>query len=349
MTAKFLHAWVDGATCVRGCLFCSPIAGLRRPGWENLAPAELDTVLHRAEPGELATLCFYGHGILDMSAEIQAELRTRVGVAREQGRVGPVRISLRSDQVKEEELIPWMRVGLTQVELQVSSQADRARLWQGPSHHHTQVALAAALLRGLGLELVVHLHPGGPGSDPPSDVADLRWALNLQASRLRITPVLVIGGTQLSRAWRGRLFQPLSLAAGIELGCQLLSIADEAGVAVIRYGWQPADLRINSSEILAGPFHPSLRGLVESARLLERAKHLLLDKVRPGHDLLLKVCPEQEQWLRGVQNSNLQQLRYLLRCRSIRVQADPGLPPGELGWSAQSSSVTLNMSHSVDM
>lgn len=349
MSIKILHTWVDGRTCTAGCLFCSPLAGLRRPGWEVLRPEELDVTLSRAEEGEFATLCFYGTGLLDLHEDLQEVLRMRVLHARERGRVGPVRISLRSDQVHEEVIAAWLQAGLSQVELQVSSQADRARLWQGAGHHHPDVEKAADLLKKSGLELGLHLHPGGPGSDPLSDSEDLRWALGLAPCRLRLTPVLVIAGTHLYRAWRGHLFQPLTLSQGIEVGHNLLSQADRAGVPVIRFGWQPADLRIDPSEILAGPYHPSLRGLVESHRLLAKVSSLLQGKVGPGQDLLLSVCPDQEHNLRGIQNSNLQQLRYLLRCRSIQVQADAGLTVGELAWSVSTTSVTRGVVHPSNM
>ena len=79
----------------------------------------------------------------------------------------------------------------------------------------------------------------------------------------------------------------------------------------------------------AGPIHPNLRGLVQSARFRDRIEHALLD-VPSGEAVELRVNPKDLSWIKGISNENIREIRGLRALTRLDVVGDRAIPRGEI-------------------
>ena len=85
---------------------------------------------------------------------------------------------------------------------------------------------------------------------------------------VRIYPVLVIKGTELAREYSAGEYTPLTIEQAVERCKQITYLFRKNKIDVIRIGLQNTN-EINykeedGSQVLAGPFHPAFRQLVDS-------------------------------------------------------------------------------------
>ena len=106
--------------------------------------------------------------------------------------------------------------------------------------------------------------PGLPGDTPSGALRSLRALLKLNPACLRIYPTVVVEGTELAAQYRRGDYLPLPLNGAVSLGARLLHAALRADVPVIRMGLQATDTLTGPDGVVAGPWHPAFRHLVES-------------------------------------------------------------------------------------
>ena len=110
---------------------------------------------------------------------------------------------------------------------------------------------------------------GLPESTRIDEINTAKALIKLKPKMVRIYPVLVIKGTKLEKEYQEGKYQPLSVVQAIEICKELVRMFDNKNIDIIRIGLQNtdeiADPKNKESEVVAGPFHPAFRQLVESA------------------------------------------------------------------------------------
>lgn len=330
---QIIPAYVQGGPCHPRCRWCEPTQGMpRREDWRVLTGPQLDAAISTwaGKGGQAGTLAVYGTGLLDLTRQARAELYNVIDRWARRGVVQGLRCALRPDQVSADLLLPLRDRGLDLAELEVPSLWPAALSWLGPAHHMTSVGSAVELLKTLGIRVAIHTTPGLPGADAAADLETAEAVIAMAPVHVRVTPVVLLKGSTLDEANRRGVFKVMGVREAVELGERLLQLFEEADVPVVRFGWQPTDLKVDVEDIVGGAHHPSLRTVVESRRMFLRASQLLQLRVRPGQEALLRVHPSEATYLRGLHNANLLRLRQRFRCRRLEVAEDPELEPGTL-------------------
>ena len=85
---------------------------------------------------------------------------------------------------------------------------------------------------------------------------------------LRLLPALALSGSGLAELHRQGRWTPMRQSQCLRLLVDLIDLYEEAGLPVLRVGQQPA--ADSQSRLVAGPYHPNLRGLVDGLRLRRR-------------------------------------------------------------------------------
>ena len=109
---------------------------------------------------------------------------------------------------------------------------------------------------------------GLPESTKIDEINTAKALSKLKPKMVRIYPVLVVKNTKLEKEYENGEYQPLPLAQAVETCKELVSMFVKKKIEVIRVGLQNTD-EITSpeeknSEVVAGPYHPAFRQLVES-------------------------------------------------------------------------------------
>jgi hypothetical protein len=137
----------------------------------------------------------------------------------------------------------------------------------------------------------------------------------------------VLKGAPLENLWRTKKYSPLPLDETIQWLKRGLLKLERASIPVARVGLQPTkNLERN---FLAGPYHPSLHQLVDSAIFFDMAQHLL--QISPNESQASFLChPKEVSNLRGQRNENILKLRDGFGLREILVQGSEDVPRGSL-------------------
>jgi hypothetical protein len=99
-------------------------------------------------------------------------------------------------------------------------------------------------------------------------------------------------------------------------------------ISVIRIGLQPTTRM--EQNIVAGPYHPAIRQLVESAIAYEEMEALCACQPSLNEQATFYVSPQDISTIRGQKNENLKKLQQQFRFTDIRVIPDESLRRGEM-------------------
>lgn len=320
--------------CHRRCFFCHPLAGMAAPELtpEQRAERLLSRLrsVRREETPTAVELALFG-GPLEYGVGSGGVLDKALRAARQEGLYDQLRVAVRPDLLSEARLERLLELGLTVVELEVASLVPEVLARMGDAHARVHLEDAYTRVRAAGRSLGISLRLGTPGARPAEELRQSAYLRSLRPDFVRLHPTLVLQDTWLERELLTGRYVPWTLEEAVTQ-CRLwLERLEEGALPVVRLGLQPVrDLGLKPGCVVGGPFHPSLRSLVETERMYERAARLLERQSILGAHVLLKVARESESHLRGPENHNIQRLRRRYRCASLQVQVDPTLARAEL-------------------
>ncbi|MFW5791116.1 MAG: elongator complex protein 3 [Desulfohalobiaceae bacterium] len=183
------------------------------------------------------------------------------------GVVSAIRCSTRPDALDPVQLEELAHAGLDLVEVGVQSFDSRVLELSDRGYDEAKAVAGCRSVVEAGLGLGIQLLPGLPGHDPRSWHQDILQVLALAPDCVRIYPCLVLQGTPLARAWKEGSYVPWSLDRTIEALVPGVRSLWKQGIPVVRMGLPPEPGLVKN--ILAGPWHPALGGMVKSRILLE--------------------------------------------------------------------------------
>ncbi len=220
-------------------------------------------------------VAFFGGSFTALSIEDQRAYLEAVGPFIRSGDIESIRLSTRPDAITPDILALLKQYGVTTIELGVQSMDDDVLMLSGRGHAAADTVSAVALLREHHFIVGLQLMPGLPGDSAEKFSSTIGRVIALKPDFIRIYPALVIKDTPLAELYRTGRYSPLSLEDAVELCRNALERFEQAGIKVIRVGLQPTEALEHPGTILAGPWHPAFRQLVESARFLEIMSALL--------------------------------------------------------------------------
>jgi hypothetical protein len=175
---------------------------------------------------------------------------------------------------------------------------------------------------------------GLPGDTEDKFAETIQKTIELRPDMVRLHPTLVFQETPLAEMYQAGEYAPLPLAAAIGLCKKALVELEKAGIPLIRLGLQETELMKAPGSLLAGPYHPAFRSLVEAAIFMDMATHLLLAGHVAGKASFI-VSPRDVSSFRGEKNGNIHALMQRFGLDGIGVHPDPDLERGALVLSTE--------------
>ncbi len=273
-------------------------------------------------------VAYYGGTFTALPRAVQERFLAPLQPLLREGLVRAVRVSTRPDAITPEGVAFLRENGVATVELGVQSMDDAVLTAAGRGHTAHDTVAASRILREAGMRVGMQLLPGLPGDTPERAGASLTEVLAMAPDFLRIYPMLVLTDTPLADAYRAGAFSPWSLAEAVAVCKLLLHRSEQAGVPVIRVGVQASIELAESGTILAGPWHPAFRQLVEGERWFDLVTTLTTG-VPAEANVELSVPSGRLSDLIGQRRSNVARWGEQLGIRVTRTREDPSLEPGE--------------------
>jgi histone acetyltransferase (RNA polymerase elongator complex component) len=317
--------------CPHRCLFCNErlTAGNRPERITEAAFAEtvrthLSGAGRKNNPIQIA---FYGGTFTGMEREEQCRLLELAAHFLREGTVDSIRISTRPDGIDTKGLDFLRASGVTTVEVGAQSLHDEVLLRSRRGHTAADTVRAVTLLREKGFETGIHLMAGLPGDSPSRFTETIEQVIALRPDMVRIHPTLVLRDTPLAQDFREGIYLPLGLADAVSLCKNALKSLTASGIPVIRLGLQTTRELEKPGSVIAGPFHPAFRSLVEAALFLEMAATLLSSADAVGGLILqFALSPADVSNFYGAKRENIRTLRERFGLGGIHISPDPTLP-----------------------
>lgn len=277
-----ISIFVPHEGCPHNCVFCNQtrITGVTSSevtGEEvkKIADDYLATIDHS---NSIIEISFFGGTFTAIREDKQRELLEVARELKEKGLVDKIRMSTRPDYINDYILTYLREFKVDIIELGVQSLSQDILISSGRGHSVEDVLEASKLIKKYGFTLGHQIMPGLPKDTFEKDILSVKKSIMMEPDIVRIYPALVIKDTPMEEMYNRGTYKPYSLEEAVDICKELYKLYNKAEVQVIRMGLQPTDTIREGGDIVAGPFHPSFRELVEGRLFIEKIKELLKDK-----------------------------------------------------------------------
>ena len=259
--------------CPNDCIFCNQksISGQTENMTKEKAKKIIEEHLKGIQTKENATIeiAFYGGSFTAIEPEKQEELLEAVQEYIQSKLVNSIRISTRPDCIDKEILKRMKKYHVKTIELGVQSTNNYILQRCKRGHTGEDVKKASKMIRMHGFILGHQMMVGLPESTKLDELNTAKDLAKLKPKIVRIYPVLVIKDTELAEEYANGTYTPLTVGQAVERCKDIVDLFNRNKINVIRIGLQNteeiSDPKSEKSSVVAGPYHPAFRQLVESS------------------------------------------------------------------------------------
>ena len=257
--------------CPQCCTFCNQktISGETKQVTAEDVRNTIEYYLKNFKKGNYVEVAFFGGSFTAIPVETQEELLKAVQPYIKDKKVNSIRLSTRPDAIDKKILKMLKKYHVKTIELGVQSTNNFILERCKRGHTFEDVKKASKLIRKYRFTLGHQMMVGLPDSTEKDDIKTAEDLIKLKPKLIRIYPVLVIKGTELAREYKNKEYTPLTVGQAVERSKEILKLFNKKHITVIRIGLQNTDTITNpkdkESEVVAGPYHPAFRQLVEYA------------------------------------------------------------------------------------
>ncbi len=255
--------FIPFAGCPHRCVFCNQAAitgGYRLPSPGDVSETVRSYLSTWNGPGR-REVAFYGGNFTGLPEALQRDYLETAYEFVLNKTIHALRLSTRPDYISRETLHLLSRYGVETVELGVQSMKDEVLKLSGRGHDSMATVRAVKLLKGEGFKVGLQIMPGLPGDTRATIIETTRRASELRPDFVRVYPTLVVGDTPLHGRYLRGEYAPWALEEMVDVLREVYGIFNDSGIPVIRMGLQPT--KELEESIVAGPYHPSLRQIVD--------------------------------------------------------------------------------------
>lgn len=252
--------------CPNHCVFCNQ---KKINGQETDIQVE---DIHRIVKEYLKTLpkksekevAFFGGTFTGLSMELQREYLEALQEYIERGDIQGIRLSTRPDYIQKDILEQLRKYGVKAIELGIQSLDEEVLRRSDRFYTEKQVLSSIQQMQSYGFEVGIQIMVGLPGSSLEKEIKTIKTLIACQPDTARIYPTLVLEDTILEKQYHQGEYQALTLEEAVERSRILYAYLEEAGIRTIRLGLQATEELSKEKTMVAGPYHPAFRELVET-------------------------------------------------------------------------------------
>lgn len=257
--------------CPNDCTFCNQkkISGQKKSVTGEEVKGIIEYYLNNfKDQDKTVEIAFFGGSFTGIDTNIQEELLSAANEYIKAGKVDSIRISTRPDYINQDILDLLKKYNVQTIELGVQSANDFILNKCKRGHSFDDVKNASKLIRKNKIRLGHQMMVGLPESSQKDEIETAKKLIKLHPKMVRIYPVLVIKDTKLAEDYASGEYKPNTVEQAVETCAILLKMFENKKIDVIRVGLQNTDEICSpeneKSQVVAGPYHPAFRQLVES-------------------------------------------------------------------------------------
>lgn len=258
--------------CPNNCTFCNQkrISGQTKQVTAKDVKDTIEYYLKNFKDNhKYVEVAFFGGSFTAIEKEKQEELLEAAQEYIKAKLVNSIRISTRPDCIDKETLKRMKKYHVKTIELGVQSMNNYILSKCKRGHTSEDVKKASKLIRRYGFILGHQMMVGLPESTKQDEINTAKELIKLKPKIVRIYPVLVIKDTELADEYERGEYIPLTVGQAVESCKEVVDLFNRNKINVIRIGLQNteeiSEPGTDKSSVLAGPYHPAFRQLVESS------------------------------------------------------------------------------------
>ena len=278
--------------CPNQCVFCNQrtISGVSDFDLDGVKK-QIEDALSTVDSSCEAEIAFFGGSFTGIDRELMISLLELAYEYVVCERVMSIRCSTRPDYISEEILDILGKYGVKTIELGLQSTSETVLALTKRGHTFEDEKNACRMIVDRGFSLVGQMMIGLPGSTISDELETARFIVDSGATGARIYPTVVFYDTELCAMSHSGDYTPIDLSDAVERSAKVLELFLENNVDVIRIGLCSSDNLIDDEKYYAGPNHPAIGEMVESAMLYNRIINSLdTDRDYMGVPLIIHVA-----------------------------------------------------------
>ena len=321
--------------CPHTCVFCNQtkISGQTKQVTKEDVKNTIEYYLSSfKEKNRNIEVAFFGGSFTAIDVEIQKELLQAAYEYIKLGKVHSIRISTRPDCINKDVLKMLKKYKVKTIELGVQSTNNYILKIAERGHTFEDVKKASKLIRRFGFVLGHQMMVGLPESTKLDEVNTAKDLIKLRPKIVRIYPVLVIKNTKLEENLKKGDYTALSVVQAVERCKEVANLFNQKQIRIIRIGLQNTDEITNpedeNSQVVAGPYHPAFRQLVEAAMWYD----VIVDKIKKFNtkvkEVEIRANPDDVNNIIGHKKENILKLKDVYEV-DVVVTADETVKDGK--------------------
>lgn len=323
--------FVSHEGCPHNCVFCNQdtITGIEEKVDSDYVRSTIEQYLKTiTRENAVIEVSFYGGTFTAIDIKRQKDLLAVAKEFKDKGDIDFIHLSTRPDYIDEQILTNLKNNSVDIIELGVQSLDKEVLLKSGRGHSEEDVSRASKLIKEFGFTLGHQIMLGLPGDTFEKDIETTRKSIEMKPDIYRIYPALVIRNTPMEKLYSEGLYEPYELYKAVEIAEIVYCMLTANKIKVIRIGLQPTEEINIGKDLIAGPFHPAFRELVEGSLYSK----LILNEVPKSFNgkLIIKINSMDLSKLYCYKKKFFNDMKEQLKTSNVQVVQDNQVNRGEI-------------------
>ncbi len=310
MKKRIIPIFVPHRGCPHDCIFCNQkkITGVSTDITSDDIRKIIEEYLTTIDKDASIEIAFFGGSFTAIDMDIQRNLLSVAKEYVDKNIVSDIRMSTRPDCINDEILTMLKEYKVSIIELGVQSLDDRVLIDSVRGHSDKDVFESANLIKKYGIKLGLQMMIGLPSDAEEKCIYTAKEFIKLNPDCVRVYPTLVVKETGLEKLLVENKYTPFTLDESIEIVKKVLVLFYTNNINVIRVGLQATEDIAIGKEVLAGPYHPAYRELVESKMYGDYIEYLI-NKYEAKENINVLVNKKNVSRILGNKKSNVKELK----------------------------------------
>ncbi len=316
--------------CPNDCVFCNQkkITGkdtdVSVEDVRNIIESYLETLPYKDREVEIA---FFGGSFTGIDFDMQTKFLEVAYQYIRSRQIDGIRLSTRPDYIDRKILDQLKKYGVTTIELGVQSLIEEVLIASNRGHTAEDVYNAVKLIREYDFSLGLQMMTGLPKDTDESAIETAKKIISLSPDFVRIYPTLVLKDTKLEQMYLNGEYIPQEINSAVVLCKRLLKLFNDSNIRVIRISLQTTDEISPNGSLVAGPYSPQFRELVESEIYFDT----ICEKIENIKSKNIKIAVNSKEISKatGKNKSNINRIKNLYNI-DLKIYGDSNLMPYDL-------------------
>lgn len=319
--------------CPHDCVFCNQRS---ITGSKEIVDAEfVDSTVQKyletiKNTNSIIEISFFGGTFTAIDIKKQKELLEVALKYKNMGKINLIRLSTRPDYINEPILQNLKAYSVDIIELGIQSMDSEVLIKSGRGHTAEDVINASKLIKAFGFTLGHQIMLGLPGDSFEKDILTTKQVIELKPSICRIYPTLVVKNTALERLYLEGKYTPYTLKETIQISKLLYCMLIANNIKVIRIGLQPTTEINVDGDVIAGPFHPAMRELVEGSLLNQVIYELIPKDYSDKLNIEISINSKEISKLYANKKEFFIDMKNQIKTQNLKVIQNNNLDPGNI-------------------